>query len=100
MNTGILDQHPCRELYALGRIVCEAGYVERVDLGPTGEWGSHATAQVLTNDFTSFRAKINDMHRGAKTCASMQTWTGMLALVLLVLSTMVSQRAPPPLDPR
>jgi len=42
----------------------DAGHVERVDLGPKREWGPHTVVQVLTSDFSSFRASVNDLHKG------------------------------------
>ncbi|CAE7915252.1 unnamed protein product, partial [Symbiodinium necroappetens] len=42
----------------------DAGHVERVDLGPNREWGPRTVVQVLTSDFSSFRASVNDLRKG------------------------------------
>eukprot|EP00913_Durusdinium_trenchii_P035397 g33125.t1 len=43
-----------------GDHVGDAGHVEQVELGPSKTWGSHATARILTADYSSFRASLND----------------------------------------
>ncbi|CAK9071225.1 Putative transcription elongation factor SPT5 homolog 2 [Durusdinium trenchii] len=46
-----------------GDHVGDAGHVEQVELGPSKTWGSHATARILTADYSSFRASLNDLRR-------------------------------------
>lgn len=41
----------------------DAGHVEKVDLGPQNEWGSHVTAHILASDYTSFRTSLNDLQK-------------------------------------
>ena len=56
----------CEPRPCFGKILArtEAGHVERVDLGASSEWGWHATALVLTSNYTSFRVSVNDLRRG------------------------------------